>query len=169
MMKRIFFAAALCILFLGFAPEASAMPGDCFSTCNVYAACGTETCQDCVWPYSDTECIQWGYAECQWYGLCGQTQPCYTVREYDTYTPAGNWQWVQRVCYRDAFRREKPVEEYTKRYLKKHYRVRNCQGVETTELVYETYVYDHCYKDIPFGGCGNFWPRTSFPYPTCPF
>lgn len=167
-MKRLIFAAALCMVFLGLAPTASAMPGDCYSTCDRYAPCGTESCQECVWPYSDTECIQWGAAECNWYGYCGQTRPCYTVREYDTYTAAGNWQFVQRVCYTQQFQPDKPKEEYAKRYLRKRYRVTNCQGTETTTLVSQSYVYDHCYKDWPFS-CGSSWWRTSWWYPPCPF
>lgn len=170
MMKRCrFLFPALVLLLLGLAPAVSAMPGDCFSTCDVTAPCGTQSCQDCVWPYSDTECIQWGYAECQWYGLCGQTV-CSVVREYDTYTAVGNWQYVQTVCYdKSQYDSTPPAmkDEYAKKFLKKHYRVTSCNGVETTELVYESYVYDHCYKHRS-NSC-SFYPTTNWSYPSCPF
>ena len=128
---RLYLFLSLLSLFI-FIPTLSAMPGDCYDTCDVTVDCAsaTDTCAECVVEYDTDECIEWRQTTCQAVGACGQ---CEVLSQW-TQKSSGPWTYWKSYCWTDP-RPDIRVDTYSRPHYIDTYQRQRCAGGERVVLV----------------------------------
>jgi hypothetical protein len=168
-MKRFPLYLALCLLSLFAAvPIASAMPGDCFDTCNIEAPCSTatDTCSECIREWDTDECLEWRETTCQFANACGQC----TVLAQWTQHSTGPWNYWKSTCYTDP-NPDVVHDTYNRPHYTDTYQRQRCNGVERVVLMARKFEYHELCRKLPRRACTASDPRSgiSSAMPSCPF
>lgn len=167
-MKRLRLLLLLCTLsLLTLVPNASAVPGDCYDTCNIEQDCATatETCSECIRQWDDDECLEWRETTCQYVGACGQC----TILSQWTQSSTGPWQFWRSFCY-TAPNPDVAQEQHVKPHYIDTYQRQRCNGVEKVVMVARRLDYWEACLRRASRACNSsdISTSTSSPY-NCPF
>lgn len=157
----------LMLLLFVFAPAAFAFPGDCYHTCNLEVPCSQANteCWECVWQYSDTECIEWRQYTCQSVGACGQ---CTVLSEWTQKEP-GTWDYWKSYCWTSP-QPDQVVDAYLRKHWKVTYQKQSCNGVISVVEVRRTQDWIESCQDVTTRACPSTMNKSNiYSGPNCPF
>lgn len=162
-MRTFLMSGILLLCCLAFAPTAQAIPGDCEDTCNPGEACGVLQCMQCIVPYDEDNCAEWGLTTCEVAGICGG---CVFVSSWyeDTYSA---WQAIltpQGVLCDGASR----YRLFQRTKFRTHYEERYCNGQVTIVAVGQDTTVEECGDWIMPAPCFGFDSTGATPH-ICPF